>query len=358
MTTDPVDRQALEACAVPGHPGDRELRIIDPQNRGAALPRTGLAVPTPAEVASLRAEAGDHAEAAQAAATVKAYRSDWACFTDWCSAAGRAPLPADAETVALYITALNRQGRAVNTIRRRLATISRAHHEQGRPTPTSELAVQQVWAGIRRKRRKDTPRKVAAARTVDVRAMVSTLNLERLIGIRDRAILVVGLSGAFRRSELVARDVDHFTEDSTGLLVRVGWSKTDQEGMGRPMGLPFGSDPLTCPVRAYRDWLAASGITEGPVFRPIDRHGRMGTTRLDGRSVARVVKRTARAAGYNPDDFAGHSLRRGFITSAAEAGAKDRDIMRHSGHRDPSMLLEYIAEATVWQDNVAMLIGL
>lgn len=353
MSAEPIE---TGAGLVPS--GDRELRIIGPQSRGVSLPRTGLAVPTPAEVASLRAEAEGHAEAAQAPATVKAYRSDWACFTDWCAAAGRAPLPADTETVALYITALNRQGRAVNTIRRRLATISRAHHEQGEPTPTAELAVQQVWSGIRRKRREDAPRKVAAARTVDVRAMVAGLDTGRLIGVRDRAILVVGLSGAFRRSELVARDVAHFTEDTTGLLVRVGWSKADQEGAGLLKGLPFGSDPLTCPVRAYRDWVEASAITEGPVFRPVDRHGHMADTRLSGRAVARVVKRCALAAGYDPDRFAGHSLRRGFITSAAEAGAKDRDIMRHSGHRDPSMLREYIEEATVWEDNVAMLIGL
>lgn len=340
---------------------ERELRIIDRQNQPVAPLRTGLALPTAEAVARLRAKAEEHAEHAQAEATMKAYRSDWACFTDWCAAAGLESMPAAADTVILYITALNEEGRAVNTIRRRLATISRAHGEQGEPSPTAALPVKQVWKGIRRERKEDAPRKKAAARTVDVRAMVETIDQSRLIGVRDRAILVVGLAGAFRRSELVARNVDHVTEDGTGLLVRVGWSKADQDGSAptpRTRGLPFGSDPATCPVRAYRDWLEASGITEGPIFRPIDRHGRMADTRLTGQSVARVVKRAARAAGYKPEDFAGHSLRRGCITSAAEAGAKDRDIMRHSGHRDPTILREYMEEATVWQDNVAMLIGL
>lgn len=317
---------------------------------------TDLAVPASVELATLREEAEENAGHAQAEATMRAYRFDWACFTGWCHDRGLSSLPAGPETVALYITDLAKT-RKTATVSRRLTTITRAHHEQGHPSPVAHLHVQQVWKGIRNRYGTATTAKTAAT-TGAVREMIATLDLDRLIGVRDRCLLVIGFAGAFRRSELVALDVDDITEDPSGLRVRIRKSKTDQESKGATIGLPYGSDISTCPVRSYRDWLEVSGITEGPVFRAVTRHGRMAATRLTARTVARVVKRTAESAGYDPGLYAGHSLRSGLITSAAEAGVRDRDIMRHSRHKSPAVMYGYVQKATVFKDNAAAAVGL
>ena len=187
--------------------------------------------------------------------------------------------------------------------------------------------------------------------------MVGTLD-DRLIGVRDRALLLVGFAGAFRRSELVALDVDDMADTTDGLVVTIRRSKTDQEGAGEQIGIPYGSDPATCPVRSYRAWLDASGVTSGPVFRAVTRHGRMSDRRLGDAAVADVVKRCARVAGLDPCQFAGHSLRAGLITSAAEAGVAERDIMRQSRHKSVPVMRRYIRGATVWQANAAAAVGL
>jgi integrase len=192
----------------------------------------------------------------------------------------------------------------------------------------------------------------------DVRAMVAALDSSRLIGVRDRALLVIGFAGAFRRSELVALDVGDMAETADGLVVTIRRSKTDQEGEGASVGLPYGSDPATCPVRALRSWLDAAGITAGAIFRPVNRWGEMGDRRLTGRAVADVVKRTAAAAGMNAAVYSGHSLRAGLITSAAEADVLERDIMRHSRHKSVPVMRRYIRGAQLFQANAAAAVGL
>lgn len=317
---------------------------------------TDLAVPASVELATLRDQAADHAVEAQAEATIRAYRSDWTCFSKWCASRGFESLPAAPETVALYITDLAAR-RKTATVSRRLTTITRAHAEAGQPTPVKHVVVDQVWRGIRRHYGTAKVGKAPAV-TDELRAMVSTLDLDRLIGVRNRALLVIGFAGAFRRSEVVRFDVEHLADRKDGLATQLWWSKTNQEGDLEEVGLPYGSDPLTCPVRAYRDWLDASGITEGPIFRPVTRHGRMGDRRLEPRAVARVVKACARAAGLDPDLYAGHSLRAGLITSAAEAGVLERDIMRHSRHKSIPVMRKYIRGATLFKDNAAAAVGL
>jgi integrase len=141
--------------------------------------------------------------------------------------------------------------------------------------------------------------------------MVETLSSTSLIGVRDRALLLVGFAGAFRRSEVVSLDVADVTFGGDGLIVQLRRSKTDQEGEGRKVGLPFGSNPLTCPVRALRAWLDVAGIARGPIFRPIDRHANIADTRLTDQSVALIVKRCAKVAGLDWEKYAGHSLRSG-----------------------------------------------
>src|SRR3989442_4717742 len=171
----------------------------------------------------------------------------------------------------------------------------------------------------------------------ELRRMVDALPGSTL-GVRDRALLLLGFAGAFRRSELVGLDVGDVRQTADGLVVTVRRSKTDQEGAGREVGIPFGSTPATCPVRAVRAWLKARAIAGPALFCRIDKHGRQLPGRLGDRAVARVVQRTARAAGLDADAYAGHSLRAGLATSAAAADVPERVIAEQTGHRSMAVL--------------------
>ena len=192
---------------------------------------------------------------------------------------------------------------------------------------------------------------------LDLREMVEELGIDAA-GCRDRALLLLGFAGALRRSELVGIDVEDVVEVPDGLTVHLRRSKTDQEGAGRLVGIPYGSNPSTCPVRAWRAWLELSGITEGPAFRSVDRHGRVGSTRLTAQAVALVVKRHALRAGLDPGEVAGHSLRAGLATAAAEAGVPERVIAATTGHKGTAMLRRYIREGSLFRENAASAVGL
>jgi integrase len=185
------------------------------------------------------------------------------------------------------------------------------------------------------------------------------LMLERLpttrVGLRDRALLLLGFAGAFRRSELVSLDVADLEFARAGLIVTLRKSKTDQEGNSRRLGIPFGSSETTCPVRSVQAWLEAALITSGPVFRPLDVFDRVQPERLSDKAVARIVKRRAKAVGLDPARYAGHSLRAGLATSAAAAGASERVIMSQTGHRSADMVRRYIREGALFRGEWAQL---
>jgi integrase len=170
-----------------------------------------------------------------------------------------------------------------------------------------------------------------------------------LKGLRDRAILLLGFAGAFRRSELVALDVGDLEFCYGGLRVQIRRSKTDQEGAGHTIAIVPGS--IACPVRAVRAWLEASKITAGPLFRPIAKGGRIGTERLADYTVVRVVKASARRVGLDPKLFAGHSLRSGFLTSAAGRGASIFKMMDVSRHKSMDTLRGYVRDAELFRDH-------
>ena len=143
-----------------------------------------------------------------------------------------------------------------------------------------------------------------------------------------------------------------------GFLVTLRRSKTDQEGEGRTVGIPYGSHPQTCPVRAVQAWLKVAEIQAGPIFRSVDQHGRIATERLSDRSVARIIQDAAKRAGLHPEQFAGHSLRAGLATAAAAAGVSEHDIARTTGHRSVAVLRRYVRTATVFERNAAASVGL
>jgi site-specific recombinase XerD len=303
----------------------------------------------------LEEQATDYARNSRSANTLKAYRSDWRAFAGWCKQHGLVPLPADPTTVAMYLTGEATRLKT-STLRRRLSSIAVAHAVAGEATPTDDVRVKATWAGIRRAHGTAEKGKVPIL-TDDIRAMVGALP-DSLVGCRDAALLLMGFAGGFRRSELVGLDVEDVSDTSDGLIVTIRKSKTDQEAQGRQVGIPYGSNPLTCPVRAYRAWLAASRITTGPLFRPVNRHGHLGSSRLSDRAVALAVKRAAVALGHDGSELAGHSLRSGMATSAALAGATETEIMRHTGHRSIAVLQRYIRAGTLFHGNAAARLGL
>jgi len=293
--------------------------------------------------------------AATAPNTRRAYRSDWTDFVAWCERYDLTALPATPETVARYLSALAAVAK-VSTVGRRLTAIAKAHRTAGHDSPTKSEVVHLTMRGIRRTHGV-APTQKAPALLADLRAMVATLP-ETPLGTRDRALLLLGFAGAFRRSELVSLDVADLAFGERGLTVTVRRAKGDQEGAGTIKGIPFGRHGLTCPVTAVRDWLDMSGITDGPVFRPINRHGQIRSARLGDKAVALVVKRAAAAVGLDPDKYAGHSLRAGLATAAAAAGAQERDIMRQTGHRSVQMVRRYIRAGELFHDNAAAIAGL
>lgn len=295
--------------------------------------------------------------AAKAASTRRAYRADWNHFESWCRSHSLSALPAVAGTVALYITDLASTYKPA-TLRRRLTVINRAHQAAGHPSPATmqEPLVSETLKGIRRTLGTAQFGKQPLL-TEQIRAMIQALpgNLQ---GKRDRAMLLMGFAGGFRRSELAALRVADVAVEKDGLLVSLQRSKTDQEGQGRKVGLPYGSNPETCPVRAYVDWRRAARLTEGAVFREIDRHGRLKDNALHRDSVGLIVKRAATRAGLNAAEYAGHSLRAGLATQAYLNGANEVSIMKQTGHRSFATVRKYIRDVSMFRDNPAEKLGL
>lgn len=337
-----LDHEAGCAGAAPHSP---QIMASDDECTAMVQASAGL----PAEAASL-VEA--YQRASKADATVRAYRGDAAAFTAWCSRYGFRSLPASPEAVAGFLVAEAEARRAASTIGRRLAAIKYAHRLARLPDPTEDEAVRATMKGIRRKVGTAPDQKAAA--TADIVTAILMRIPDTMTGKRDKALLALGFAGAFRRSELVALDVEDLREDPEGLRVLVRRSKTDQEGGGLEKAIPHGR--FIRPVALLRDWLDAAGITEGAVFRPVSRSGRVRAVanlatppRLTTQAVADIVKRYATAAGLDASTFGAHSLRAGYITTAAERGADLARIMDQSGHRDTRTVVGYIRRANAFK---------
>jgi site-specific recombinase XerD len=294
-------------------------------------------------------------QASKAESTLRGYRADWREFCAWCEDQHLCPLPASPEAVAAYIAECASHLK-VGSIQRRLNAIAEAHKTMGIDSPTHHAMVVNTIKGIRRTRG-TAPAQKAPALTEDIRAMVYATDAG-IIGARDRALILAGFAGAFRRSELVGLDVQDCTFGKDGLTILLRRSKTDQDGAGRKIGIPYGANPDTCPVRVVQSWMELAGITTGALFRSISRHGHVQAGRLSGIDVARVVKKLAERAGLDPAKYAGHSLRAGHATSAAIAGASERSIMQQTGHRSVQMVRRYIRDGSLFRENSAGKLGL
>lgn len=294
-------------------------------------------------------------ENSQAANTTKAYTSDWNHFVNWCQLYKFQFLPSSPDTVTLYMKSLVNDGYKPSTIQRRVSSISTAHQTAGHLTPTKHILVRKMWSSIKNNKGIAQLAKTAA-KLDDVRLMVNTLKNTKL-GTRDRALLLIGFSGAFRRSELVNLNVEDIEIVKEGLTITIRKSKTDQDAKGQKVGIPYGSHLETCPVRAYKEWLEVSGIATGAIFMSMDKAGKL-LNRLSDKGVAIVVKRSAKAAGLDPVMYAGHSLRSGFATTAAAKGVSERSIMKQTRHKSVLTVRRYIQDGGLFLENAAAEIGL
>jgi site-specific recombinase XerD len=321
----------------------------------------------------------EFAAQAQAENTTRAYASDLEDFRHWCKRIGREWMPATPATVGLYLGA-RAEELSLATLERRLAAIASVHKEEGYPSPASvaEGPLRKIWKGIVREktRRQDGAPPLLVE---DLRSIIEHLPRYSASGdgptgeltltsLRDRALLLVGWTGALRRSELVAlraEDIEFIEGEGVNIYVRT--SKADQEGEGLVKGLPYGSNKETCPVTALRQWLQAAdrqvgetsgGSFEGDIFRRFYRGESIGEEAMTAQYVSTVLKRHAENAGLDPEEYSAHSLRAGFITQAIRAGKPERRVKEHSGHASWETFNRYVEEAGTFQDNPAEDIGL
>jgi len=300
-------------------------------------------------------QAKEFIRASKARSTIRGYQSDWKEFCAWCERHRVCPLPASPEIIASYIAEC--AGRLkVGSIQRRLNAIAEAHKAVGLDSPTASGMVRNTFKGIKRTLGTAAVQK-APAMTDDIRAMVDATDAG-LIGLRDRALILLGFAGAFRRSEVVGLDLEDCVFSKDGLTVMLRRSKTDQDGQGWKIGIPYGSNPETCPVRVLQSWLEQAARSRGPVFRSINRHGQVQARRLSPADVARIVKKLAERAGLDATNYAGHSLRAGHVTSAAISGASERSIMNQTGHRSVQMVRRYIRDGNLFRENSGGKLGL
>lgn len=286
------------------------------QRVSANPPSTAAPRGLPANSAAPIERARGFARTGKSENTRRAYATGWRQFETWCARAGLRPLPAAPETVALFLAELGGGGAKPSTIALRLAAIAARQRDDGHSFDAHHKAVSEVMAGIRGTHGV-APTKKAPILSADMRAMLEALPAT-LAGARDRALLLIGFGAALRRSELVSLDAGDLSITEQGLIVRLSRSKADQEGAGHEIAIHCRSDPRLCAVTAYEAWLAASKITEGPLFRPVAGRGGGGVRpgRLNDRAVALIVQRAVARVGFDPSLYGAHSLRAGFASLA------------------------------------------
>jgi integrase len=312
----------------------------------------GLPAVTASGAAALAA-AQALAKKATAAATLRAYKSDWTHFAQWCATHGFTPVPAAPATVGAYLASLA-VSHAPTTIRRRLSALGKMHRFNDLPWNPAHRDIQGPLQGVLRTHGRPV-RKAAALSLVMLRQILATCDASAR-GRRDRALLLFGFVGALRRSELVALRVEDVAVVAGGLRLRILRGKTDQAGQGAEIGLPRGRHVETCPVRAFAAWQAVAKRKAGPLFRKISTGDGIGETALHPDAIRRILAHRAAMAGLTVEGFerlSAHALRVGFITEAYDKGVRDEDIMRHTRHRDLRTMRGYVQRAGLVSESPA-----
>lgn len=301
--------------------------------------------------------------------TRKAYATDWRKFSEWCDEVGRTAMPCTAETLAEYTSHMVDLGRKPSSIMRAISAIRVIHELNGQHPPRTlpSRAVIRDYRNERADAGLPNEKQAAPLSIRQLKIIAEALNTGSVADQRDRLILVLGWAMMARRSELARLNIADVTEVENGLEVMIRKAKADQAAAGRKVAIPYGSDPLTCPVRLTRAWLAtltSRGIISGPFFRRIDAKGRiwgdsalfMGHRSVDGRlgdrGVYYLVKKAVQRAGLDIAAIQAHSLRAGGATGAYMGGADLLSISRHGGWKDgSSVMTRYIRDVDAWKKN-------
>lgn len=307
------------------------------------------------KIPELTVDAKEYSDNSEADNTKKAYKSDLKFFEQWAQKHDVRHLPASGVTVANYISHLAKIGRAVSTISRVLSSISQDHklHDFDNPTKTQKVA--KVHRGIKRKN--GTAQNRAKALVIaDLKIFCDGIR-PTFLGRRDKALVLVGWSGALRRSELVALNLEDIDFVDQGMTLQITRSKTDQQGAGYKIGIPFAADKQYCPVLNLKKWIDLARLSSGPLFIAVGNNGKKfhavidEPRRLSAAMVNTVIKRRAKQAGINTAGLSGHSLRAGFVTSAAKIKVPEYVIQDHTRHRSVRVLRSYIRDTQVFEDN-------
>ncbi|MFC7339552.1 site-specific integrase [Haloferula chungangensis] len=295
--------------------------------------------------------------------SAKAYLSDLNHFVEWCQHHGQPVLPCSSLALVQFLTE-HAEGYSMATVERRAAAVSWAHRKAGFLGPDNPRTTPVVVECLRllRRRYRETKQKQARELSTELtRALVDECRDDNntTLGLRDRAMLLIGFAGAFRRSELVRIAVEDLEWRKQGVEINVRWSKTDQEGRGLVKYITAGQVPATDPVATLKGWLEISGIESGPVFRRVFKDGSVGSTGLSDKAVFNTIKSRMRAVGLEDwDDFSPHSLRSGFASVAAENGASIQAIKGQGGWKSDRTAMRYIRRRDGWESSAASKLGL
>ena len=292
-------------------------------------------------------------KASKANNTIRAYKSDFHDFGLFCVKNGFKSLPTDPKTVSLYLTYLAAKDNKISTIKRRIVSIGVVHKMKGHYLDTKHPAIVENLLGI--KRRKGVKQKGKKPLLInDLKILINVIDEENSSEFkiaRDRTIILLGFGGGFRRNELVSLDYEDLDFVNEGIKINIKKSKTDQFGEGSIKALPYFDNPHYCPVKSIQNWIKISKINQGAIFRKFHKGIKLSNDRLSDQSVALLIKYYLDLAGIDNKNYSGHSLRSGFATSAAEAGAEERSIMNMTGHKSTEMVRRYIKEANLFKNN-------
>ncbi len=284
--------------------------------------------------------------------TLRAYKSDFKDFSIFCSKHGLNSLPTEPKIVSLYLTHLSKSSK-ISTLRRRLVSISMVHKLKGHYLDTKHPIIVENLMGIRRA--KGSIQKGKKPLLINhlklIINVINQQNNEELKKLRDKSIILIGFGGGFRRTELISINYEDLEFVSEGLKIFIKKSKTDQLGEGMIKGLPYFTNDIYCPVKNLKKWLEISKIKSGPIFRRFSKGLSLTDKRLTDQSVVLLMKEYLNLAGIENRNFAGHSLRSGFATVAAESGANERSIMAMTGHKSTQMVRRYIRESNIFKNN-------
>ena len=291
-------------------------------------------------IKSLEIETLKNLKNSKAKNTLRAYQADFKDFSIFCSKNGFNSIPTEPKILSLYLTHLSATSK-FSTLKRRIASISVVHKMKGHYLDTKHPIVMENLHGIRRaKGTKQLGKKPILIN--DLKSIINAIDQFNKIEkkkLRDKAILLVGFSGGFRRSELVEIEYDDVEFVSEGVKIFIKRSKTDQSGEGMIKAIPYFENKNFCPVVNLKKWIDYSIIKSGKIFN------------ISDKSVALIIKKYASLSGLDPNKYGGHSLRSGFATSTAESGAEERNIMAMTGHKTTQMVRRYIKDANLFKNN-------